>query len=641
VALRSVAVTYRSIVIALVLMPFNAVYLVLSEVLWLTTAPTALSLFYNVVFILFLLVVANLALEKLRPRWALQPAEFFVIYTMLSLSSALCSIDMLDILVPTLSHLTHFPPIEHRYDQILAHLPEDLVVTDELAAASYYLGQESIYDPRIYMPWLKPLFLWFWFVIALFAVMGGLDLVFRKPWTQYEKLAYPIIQVPMNLVNDTQALLRSRMFWAGFIAVGLLDLMNGFHVLYPSLPHIPMTRIVNLQSFFPERPWSDMGFTIVSFFPFAVGLVFLIPADLAFSCWFFFLFFKMERVLASHIGVHGMTGFPYIEEQTCGGYYAIALLALWMTRRHLRRCARLALGLDVETESRGERRDARLAAVLIVGGLSFLIGFSLHYQMTWWIAVFFFGAYYMIAVAVTRMRAELGYPSHDLHAVGPNFQVVKFLGAPNMRDNYPRDLVMFGFYNFITRAYRAHPMPHGLEAFRIAERMKIDHRRYLLAMAIAVVAGAVIAFWAILWVFTKYGGSNITTTGEWFGRETWEKVDSWFQMPERHLIHPSLAIVFGVLFALGLAALRMNLAWFPFHPVGFAASGSWSMEQLWASFFAGWILKVLVLRYGGAKAYSNSLPLIFGLIMGNFMVGTLWSIYGVIAEQDVYHFWPY
>ena len=635
------AVTFRSIVIGLALIPANCVYLVLAEILWLTTAPTALSLFYNVVFILFWMVVINLGLKKARPEWALQPGEFFVIYTMLSLASSLCSIDMIDILIPTLSYLHHFQPIEHQYGEIMPYLPEWLVVTDPVAAGSYFLGQESIFDPAVFGPWLSPLFIWFWFVMALFAVMAGLMLVFRKPWTQYEKLAYPVIQVPMLLVNETRRLFRSRGFWIGFAITTALGIMNGLHVFFPLVPEIPVVHLVNIQDFFPERPWNAIGWTWVSLFPFAVGLCFFMPVDLAFSCWFFYLVFKLQRVAASYFGVQGMPGFPYVEEQTCGGYYALALMALWITRRHLLRVGRLALGYQAADEEPGERREARLAFLLMLGGVLFLGAFSWYHQMTPWIIVFFFGSYYLVAIAVTRMRAELGYPSHDLHHIGPNFQVVKLVGAADMARRHPHDLVMFGFYNFITRAYRSHPMPHGLEALRIAERMKMDRRRYLLAMAVSVVVGTVVSFWAVLWVFTKYGGSNVSGIGEWFGRETWTQINRWFTAPLPHHPHPTYAIVIGLLFSLGLATLRMNLAWWPFHPVGYAVSGSWSMEQLWMCFFTAWLIKALLLRYGGARAYKLAVPFFVGIILGDFVIGTLWTLFGVITEQDVYHFWPY
>lgn len=635
------AITFRSMVIAVLLMPVNAVLLVLIEVLWANSAPTALSLFYNVVFVLFWLVIANAGVRRVRPSWALQPGELFTIYTMLTLASALASIDMLDILVPTLSHLHHFDPIERRYGDIIEHVPEWLVVTDRDAVQAYYVGQESVFDPALIGPWIKPLGIWTLFVFAVFIVMGGIVLLFRRPWTQHEKLAYPVLQAPMLLVNHTGELVRSPIFWIGFSVVATLNAMNGLHTLYPLMPHIPVVQVVNFQSFFPERPWADMGPVIASFYPFAIAMCFFMPVDLAFSCWFFYFVFKLQRVAASWYGVHGMPGFPYVEEQTAGGYYALALLALWMTRRHLIRSVRLAFGARLPDADVDERSDARIAWSLIVFGGMFLMAFSLYHGMSLWTSAAFFAGYFVVSTAVTRMRAELGYPSHDLHAIGPNVQIVKFVGAAHMGQHHPKDLVMFGFYNFLTRAYRAHPMPHGLEALRIAERVGMSHRRYMVAMAVAVVFGTVAAWFGVLWVFMKYGGSHITGIGEYFGRETWEQVDRWFTTPERHLWQPLYAMALGLLFSLGLATLRLNLAWWPFHPVGYAVSGSWSMDQLWMCFIVAWAIKVALLKYGGARAYQRATPLFVGAMLGDFTVGSLWNIYGVVAEIDTYHFWPY
>lgn len=30
-----------------------------------------------------------------------------------------------------------------------------------------------------------------------------------------------------------------------------------------------------------------------------------------------------------------------------------------------------------------------------------------------------------------------------------------------------------------------------------------------------------------------------------------------------------------------------------------------------------------------------------GLILGDFIMGSLWNLYGIFAETQVYHFWPY
>jgi hypothetical protein len=288
-----------------------------------------------------------------------------------------------------------------------------------------------------------------------------------------------------------------------------------------------------------------------------------------------------------------------------------------------------------------ERQEARLAAGLIAGGGAFLLWFCYRAQMTMPTVVVFFILYFLISIGVTRMRAELGPPSHDLHYIGPNFQIVQFLGPTEMARSNPTDLTMMGLFNFFNRAYRGHPMPHGIEGFRIAERLHMDYLRYFLAMAVAVIAGTVCSFWALLVILEKYGATQVSGLGEWFGRETWDQVNLWFTTPPAHQAQPTLAIGIGLLTTFGLAALRMNLTWWPFHPVGYAVSGSWSMDQLWASIFLAWLIKVLILKYGGAKTYRPIIPFFVGLLMGDFIMGAFWNLYGGVLGVPVYHFWPY
>jgi hypothetical protein len=280
--------------------------------------------------------------------------------------------------------------------------------------------------------------------------------------------------------------------------------------------------------------------------------------------------------------------------------------------------------------------------LLTIGGSVFLYAFCHYANMSPVVIVMFFVLYFLTSVAITRMRAELGPPCHDLHHIGPQFQIINFFGATNMYRNNPNDVAMFGFLNFFTRAYRGHPMPHGMEGFRIAERLKMDYRRYFYAMLLAVVVGTVTAFLALLWAFDRYGASaQIVGPGEHFGREAWDQVHTWIHAPTPHQYQPTYAIAIGTLFSLGLATLRMNLPWWPFHPVGYAISGSWAMDQLWLCVFIAWLIKAVLLKYGGARAYRPAVPFFIGLIMGDFMVGSFWNIYGIVMETQVYHFWPY
>ena len=78
-----------------------------------------------------------------------------------------------------------------------------------------------------------------------------------------------------------------------------------------------------------------LGWTPVAVFPYAVGLAFFIPLDLSFSCWFFYLFWKIELIIASAIGLRSLPEFPYVEQQTSGAYIGLCIIAIWATREHL------------------------------------------------------------------------------------------------------------------------------------------------------------------------------------------------------------------------------------------------------------------------------------------------------------------
>jgi hypothetical protein len=129
--------------------------------------------------------------------------------------------------------------------------------------------------------------------------------------------------------------------------------------------------------------------------------------------------------------------------------------------------------------------------------------------------------------------------------------------------------------------------------------------------------------------------------GWWFGHEMYSRLHTWLHDPLPRNVYATCATGVGLLTALALAAMRMRFAWWPFHPVGYAVSGSWSMEQLWFPMFISWALKWTILHYGSAKAYRKAVPFFIGLVLGEFVIGNAWNIYGSIVGMDPYHFWPY
>jgi hypothetical protein len=60
------------------------------------------------------------------------------------------------------------------------------------------------------------------------------------------------------------------------------------------------------------------------------------------------------------------------------------------------------------------------------------------------------------------------------------------------------------------------------------------------------------------------------------------------------------------------------------------------MNQVWLPFVIAWAVKSLVLRYGGMRLYRQSLPLFYGLILGDFLAGGLTTLAGCLFGINVY-----
>jgi len=211
-----------------------------------------------------------------------------------------------------------------------------------------------------------------------------------------------------------------------------------------------------------------------------------------------------------------------------------------------------------------------------------------------------------------------------------------------MRALGPHTMTALSLTWFFNRAYRGQPIAPSLEGYKIAQQAQLSSRRMLIAMAVALALSTFSGFWAMLHIGYKYGmEASVVGPGRWFGFETYRNLHGYISNPLPPNTGATIATAVGLGSALLLAGMRMWFAWWPFHPAGFAVSGSWSMEQLWFPMFVSWALKAVILRYGGAKAFRRAVPFFIGLVLGEFVVGCFWGFYGAAAGVPTYDFWPY
>lgn len=624
-----------AIVLGLLLIPFNN-YWIMAAATWGSGYPTTFSLFFNVVFFLFFLTLISLAVQRLSPALALNASELLLIYGMLSVASGICGLDMMQVLITFVGGVKWMATPENEWKELFfRHIPDWLVVSDPLTLQGYHEGETTFYIKRHITHWLTPVLVWSGFVSVLAFVMLCMTVIVRKQWIETEKLSYPIIQLPLHLTLDASSFFRNKAMWIGFAIAGGMDFINGLHFLYPVVPGFG-GKLYNLAPFFTDPPWNAIGWTPIPIFPYAVGLAFFMPLDLSFSCWFFYLFWKAERIIGSMFGLHNLPKFPYIEEQTSGAYIGLCILAIWVTRRHIRRVFAAILQSnqsDTDQTAASENNEPisyRTATLGLLLGFTLLIGFSLKAGMTFWVAVIFFALYLILATGITRMRAELGSPVHDLHRAGAHLMMVNSVGTRHFSVG---DLTMFSFYQFFNRAYRGHIMPHQLEGFKLAERSRMNTRRFFWAITLAACVSSVTSFWAILDTSYQFSVPNIGKVNESFGR-----LQRWLIAPTSVDYVAFLAMGVGLLFTLLLALLRMSLFWWPLHPAGYAVASNWSINLFWFSIFISWALKWHILRHGGLTLHRKSIPFFMGLILGEFIVGGLWMMRGAFLGVPTYKF---
>ena len=558
---------------------------------------------------------------------------------MLSLASGIAGHDMLEILVPMLGHAFRFATPENEWVEIIQpYLPNWLVVSNGDVLKGYYEGEISLYARDQILGWASPVLWWTAFIGVLVFGMLCLNVILRKRWTEQEKLSYPIIQLPLEMTNiESSRFFKNPVLWVGFGVAAGLDILNGLNFLFPAVPTLS-TRVTQYGHLLTDRPWNALGGLPISFYPFAIGLGFFIPLDLSFSCWFFYWYWKVLRMVGTMMGLRALAGFPYAGEQASGGYIALAIIALWASRPHLVKVGRKVLGLSTDLDDSDEPMRYRTAVLGFLGSGLFVVLFSVRAGASAWIMVAFFGFYYAISIAIARMRAELGTPVHDLHYSGPDEILTRALGTRRLGRG---TLSVFSLFWFINRAYRSHPMPHQLEGFKIAERTGMNVRKLGLAMTLAVVLGSLSGFWALidrgysLGMEVRAPGPSLTA----FGIEPWRRMTNWINVPTSTDVADTFFMGVGLISTIGLMLLRMRFVWWPLHPAAFAISTSWGMNVIWSCLFVSWVAKWAILRFGGLGTHRKATPFFLGLILGEFTIGSLWTIIGIAFGVPTYGFW--
>ena len=632
--------------VALPLIVLNCGWIANSEMKTYVTELTISTLFLGVTFVLFMVTLANLLLARFAGRRAaLTQPEMMALYSMLSMSSVVAGVGHLGFLLPFLANPFYYQTTANGWSSFWHLLPPYIGPRDPEVLRGFFLGHSTAFDPHILAAWAYPLAVWSVFFLVLLWTTLCLATILRRRWEDEEHLPFPVIVLPLEMTREGAPLYRQPLLWGGFAIPFVLHSLNSLQSIIPTLPTLKMNSVHDLISDAGlQYPLTGAGTLFYQLHPSGVGFGFLINTDVSFSLWFFYLAKKALDIWATArnwrdpamgwtVDANGQ--FPYFSYQGWGAWLALSLAALWAGRSYFRAYFARAFRGDRAGVDRDEPMSARAAVLGSLGGFLALSAFVWSSGGSWWLPVAFLAVYLLIMVSLSRIRAETAVLSSELVWINPQSMITILSGTSSLSQT---DLAHVSMLSWFNGDYRAAAMPHQLEAFvglkRVGGKLSPLVFALMLAAGVAIVA-------ALLWNLQLYyvngaAGGNVNSWRISKGTEPWSNLQHALHDPKAANGTALAAMMGGAFMILLLSALRTRFVGFPLHPAAYALNMSFANDFFWCDLLLAWLIKSCILRYGGIKLYRQVLPFFLGLILGDYVTGSVWSLIGTFFHLSLF-----
>ena len=581
---------------------------------------------WSVVLPGILLLTFLIALRPVFPK-ALTRTRLLVAYAMLSASCCLVGYGAIQAMFAAITGQFYSPRAATKYAAFSRYTPEWLVPRDPKVLKGLYVGNASV----PWHAWLPPLLAWGALLSAFAFAMIALAVLLARVWIRYERLTFPIVQLPLEMTAERTPFFRSRLMWLGFCVPAVLESLLALNYYYPSVPAIQLKHV---NFFTPNTPfpWNAADPLLIGFTPFVIGFAFLAPTDISFSIFFFGVADRLLHVWAAWIGAGQASAgvvrseMPFSTEQSVGAFLAFAILPLWRAWPHIR--ARLR-----DPEARAERGALIALALSGVFLIAFLSALGLPPLLSGLIVLLVL----LFATALARIRTESG----TAWAFGPYRGVSGNLTslAGTSPFSVPT-LASLGTIDWIFTDLRFLPMPFHLESLKIGDAIRVKKSAMAFALGVATVVGIALGFYGVLTLEYKLGLNG----GKMYGGITFwssyapNRVANWTANRTGPDTTGLPWVGIGALVTILLAYLRQRFLWWPLHPIGYVLGHTGTGLSFWTHYGIAWALKSLVLRYGGNDLYRRVLPFVFGVIFGDIFTQTAWSVGAVLIGAPVYQF---
>ncbi len=559
--------------------------------------------------------------------------EMMGVYAMLTLAVALTSGAAMRQFLPHLVAPYYFASPENRFDEFFDYIPGWMVPHGEEIIRTYFEGTEAGIVP--WGAWIRPLSIWLIFFVAFFGLLMCIALVFRPVWEKDEHLAYPMADLPLMLVGYRKQLIpklwTNNLFWVGFGIICLHELLNILNAFNPAISALGM--LYDLNPLFSEHPMHALQPLVLRYQPLVFGMTYFMPSDIVISTLFFYFIYLKGLSFYGVVTGIDRPQFPHRMKHAMGAMIGITLVVIYGARHRI---------ANVFGRLTGRNEGSKVLPVALIVCAAVIFGFWLMAGMKWWIILAYYGLILSSAIGYMRGRAETGYPHHWIKPLDQERDtLIDFLGSERLAPggNFA-SLTMLSMQHWMSRGYTPQLGAFPLEAFKMTGEMKIDVRKMVLLMMVAVVLGSVVSWW--MHIDTAYDlGSNVLEGGTTAGGarvglalQAYNTLTGWMRGHQEPDVWSQREILAPLFITIGLAVVRRIFIQFPLHPMGFVFAGTGAAINGWGMLALTQTIKSLTLRIGGMGAYNRLMPFFLGVIVGHmFAAGFVWGLLATFGGE--------
>lgn len=575
-------------------------------------------------FLIILVFLINPLLKKSIKDSEFSSSELALIFIMITAASAVPEYGMMEFIFPYLAAPLYFASPENQWmETVIPNLPDWAYLSDKSAVQDFFTGFSRGEIP--WQAWSSPAGFWIGFSLIFFFVFACWAVILRRQWVERERYVFPLVQVPAHIVEH-KSFLKNRLLWIGIAIAFTAHLLKGLNKYYPVIPSFRLN--YSLAPFFTEKPWNELvrGWPLHVLIYFSViGVTYFLRLDVSMSLWFFFAFYKFQQVFFSAFSIQGVS----TQHQVMGSDIVLIFFLIWMSRHHIRDVFRKAFLGDKNIDDSDEPLSYRFAVMGMIFGFAAILGMCQMLGMSIWVSLFFVFLIWTMTTAVAWMVANAGMLLVNVGFTPFGF-MTNFLGSRTLG---AQNLTLLGFDRSSIPHWSATTlMPYALQNFKLSDEVELNKRRIMPLMGLAILVAVGVAFYASLNFIYRQGAQNLEY---WVymgvGQGGLNRANYAIKFP----YGSNMMGIFSSLFGAGIMAfllfMRYRFLWWPLHPLGYICGVTWAPFHLWFSVLAGWIIKSLILKFGGFGTYRRYIPLFLGLIVGEYFMAAFWIFVGLFT----------